>query len=270
MLFGRRVVAVLVAAMFALSVCACSGGGGSSVAPVPKITKQGSDCNDELLSAAKRTTSSQPGMRSPLDCDGWCDAGNNDECSIPISGGSGGPGGSGGGGGPHPTRLSTKQCTVAAGATSEQQAMAQKQAAGNAYAALDRNSPVLASPPDGQQSSEYYGYIYTNGPNYAYDGPYTTTLDANSTASPTPNSYQGWVAVGIWHTHPGFVGSGSPDGTQNGSHFSAADINYSKTTGLTMYVGEYNTEPSDGFRWYSRAPSATSDSAATLFGQGGC
>lgn len=84
--------------------------------------------------------------------------------------------------------------------------------------------------------------------------------------------YDGWIPVGIWHTHPGYVGTGTPDGVENGSHVSADDITYTNGTGLTMYVAEHNaTSPDDRIgstRWYSREPNSKDDSKPELVGKG--
>jgi len=132
----------------------------------------------------------------------------------------------------------------------------------------------MASSAGGTNNNEYYGFVFSNGTgSFKYDGPYNTPIDpvTGQGTIPAPSSpYPGWTAVGMWHTHPNYTGTATPNGTQNGSHFSPTDLNYINGQGVTGYVGEENSEPGDGFRWYSRQPGATSDSGAQFFGGGGC
>jgi hypothetical protein len=182
---------------------------------------------------------------------------------------------SGGGGVTVMTGLHGPACTAQPGMTPDQVAAVRKQAAGNAYASLSQGDPVLAqpAPPSGTNTTEYYGFVFTDGTSYMYDGPYTLQTNSQTGVSesyPVPPSYNGFVAVGIWHTHPSYVNTGTTDGVESGSHFSYSDQQYSNSTGLTMYVGEENIEPMAAFRWYSREPNSTSDSNSQLFGAGHC
>ena len=194
-----------------------------------------------------------------------------------YTGGDPGPGG-GGGGGPAPgsgTGLQGNPCQVGSVSNAATQKAALIKAAGNAYAALGANNPIFNNTPPNTNAQEYYGFIYTNGPSYMYDGPYSLTLNGTETGGPAnPVNYDGWSPVGIWHTHPGYTGTGTPDGTENGSHFSAADLNYMNTTGFEMFVGEHNSLGSSdtigATRWYSRDPGSKSDSSAQSVGSGGC
>jgi hypothetical protein len=190
----------------------------------------------------------------------------------------GDPGSQGGGGGPAPasgTGLQGNPCQVGPVSNAATQKAALIKAAGNAYAALGANNAIFNNTPANTNAQEYYGFIYTNGPSYMYDGPYALTLDGAETGGPSnPFNYDGWSPVGIWHTHPGYTGTGTPDGVENGSHFSAADLNYMNTTGFEMFVGEHNSLGSGdtigATRWYSRDPGSKSDSSAQAVGSGGC
>lgn len=174
------------------------------------------------------------------------------------------------------TGLQGNPCQVGSVSNAATQKAAMIKAAGNAYAALGATNPIFNNTPANASALEYYGFIYTNGPSYMFDGPYALTLDGTTeTGAPgAPGQYDGWIPVGIWHTHPGYTGTGNPTGVENGSHFSAADISYSNGTGLEMFVGEHNSLNADdtlgATRWYSRDPKGTQDSAAQAVGSGGC
>ncbi len=152
-------------------------------------------------------------------------------------------------------------------------ASARDGAAGNAFKAIGINDPSMNVDATVPSNPEDYGFIYSDGTNTRYDGPYTTALDGAGTASVSANSYPGWSVVGFYHTH-GDYGSGNGIG-DNGSHFSPFDINTGNNTngGITIYVAEKVTvNGSADYRWYSRQPHAKSDDPGfgKFVGSGGC
>jgi hypothetical protein len=124
---------------------------------------------------------------------------------------------------------------------------------------------------------EAYGYVYQdNLGNFTWDGPTIVSLTAGGEAGvPDANPPPGWTTVGFWHTHPHQGGNVDPTQTQDGSHFSPADIDFATNSQLIMYVGvldtlQSSTAENPQLRWYKYDPSTRSETLKNTVGSGGC
>ncbi len=185
-----------------------------------------------------------------------------------TSGGGTNGGGTAGGGAPAPASPGppTKSCNT------------NNKAAGTAYAAIGATNPVFndigsnANAPYGQEAS---GWIYADEQgDFKYDPPTTTNLNASGeTTLPPQGNYPGWTVTGYYHTHPHQPGA-DPTQTQDGLHFSQADIN-SLDAGQIGYVAVLDSigtadEQNPQVRWYSYNKSTRTETLLGNVGSGGC
>jgi hypothetical protein len=140
---------------------------------------------------------------------------------------------------------------------------------------LNNSNPAIFNSTNQQEA---YGYIYSqNGSTTAFrsDGPNFINLNEGGTALiPGPATFNGWTAVGIWHTHPFSTTNPTGIDLNTGTHFSPSDENLTNSTGLTMYVGVTDTTSSPidtnpQTRWYSYT-GGTTDTLMGNVGNGGC
>jgi hypothetical protein len=168
------------------------------------------------------------------------------------------PGGGGGGGSPAPT---SKACPT------------KDKSVGTVLSNLNNTNPAIFNSTD---RNEAYGYVYQNGSDFKTDGPFYTTLNEDGTTSvPGANSYTGWKAVGMWHTHPWAPTNPTQIDTRTGNHFSPSDEGVTNSpAGMEIYVGVLDTtaSPLDDnpvVRWYSYT-GGQSDTLMGNVGSGGC
>lgn len=206
---------------------------------------------------------------------GTCEQDPTCDPAAPPQGAPPPPGAGGGGTGgatPVPRVPPNKSCSSTNPSNAAANTKARDAAASNAIAATVRANPSLIT---SSQMQEAYGYVYSNGAGaFSWDSFGIVALNSSEQATILPpNSYPGWTAVGIWHTHP----IGANGVADNGTVFSDADIATVTGSIVSMYVGEEATTATstDNLQelWFAYSPASNESGkpgTGQSIGTGGC